>query len=1165
MDETSRKAIEKRKTSKAWKWAATGAGLVVGGVAIGLTGGLAAPVLAPLLVGASAGTLGFLATSGGAILLGTLFGVAGGGLTAFRARRRIQGIDEFEFHQIVDDPELPQIPSLHATIVCTGFMTKENDYIDPWRPTCNHTLDRRDVYALKTESAAFLSAGKDLDTYVRDYVLMKGATEVVKRTALAAFYTAVALPAAIYKSAGTVLDNQFIRTRDKANKAGILLADVLEQRVQGARPTTLIGAGLGAVIVFRALIELHSRGLAHLLFDVILISAPLSPSPAEWAKARHVVSRRLVNAYSSNDYVLAIVVRLHSLVSTQLTLRVAGLQPVGIDGVEDVNVSEIVGGHMELLSKLDQPSLLAHELKSRFTLLARSLSGLPRSAPYAPFRARTPQRASFASSMASSVDRKRASASPDAKVSQDATLPAKKRRVVKDSSEEAEEPSSTNGKGKAKAVAAIFQPKAKASSTKAEEPTSASTSRSSPEQGSSEESEETDSEEEAQVEDESKERKQDKVQAVKLAEIFTKKKIGASTEIGGHNVLDWKAGDPVPYASLVKTFQLIEGTSKRLEISAFLSAYLLAVIQRSPEDLTRVVYLCINRLCPDYEGLELGIGEGLLQKAIAEATGRGLAQVKADYVKTGDLGLVAQSSRKVQPTMFKQKPLDVRVVFKNLKDIAAASGQNSQAKKTGIIKKLLAGCEGSEAKFVIRSLEGKLRIGLAERTVLIALATAVVRHEIEQSGKKISQAALEQRIEAGQDMIKQVFSELPSYDKIVPALLEQGIDKLHDVCALTAGIPLKPMLAKPTKAITEVLDRFEGQDFTCEYKYDGERAQVHMLEDGSIKVFSRNSEDMSIKYPDLVEQLPRCIKPSVKSFVIDAECTAWSKDEKRLLPFQELSKRKRKGVKIEDVTVRVKLFAFDLLYLNGETLLKTDLDSRRKLLREHFSPVANEFDFATSADASDVEHIQAFLDESIKQGCEGLMVKMLHGQGAYYEPSRRSMNWLKVKKDYLQGVGDSFDLTVIGGYHGRGKRTAVYGAFLLACYDPDSESYQAVCKLGTGFSEEALDSHYTVLKPHECGKRGYYEVGTATPDVYFEPRVVWEVLAADLSLSPVYTAAREQLGGERGVSLRFPRFIRIRDDKGVEDSTTPEFIAEAYQRQAVTVNGKRKTADEDLY
>ncbi|RPD62906.1 ATP-dependent DNA ligase [Lentinus tigrinus ALCF2SS1-6] len=625
----------------------------------------------------------------------------------------------------------------------------------------------------------------------------------------------------------------------------------------------------------------------------------------------------------------------------------------------------------------------------------------------------------------------------------------------------------------------------------------------------------------------------------------------------------WKVGDPVPYAALAKVFSLIEATTKRIEKTSLLTSFLLLVIRRrakaDTQSLLQAVYLCINRLCPDYVGIELGIGESLLIKAISESTGRSMAIVKADLKKEGDLGLVAMNSKNSQKTLFKPKPLTLPVVFKNLKEIALSSGHSSQNKKVSIITKLLASCQGQEAKYIVRSLEGKLRIGNAERTVLVALAHATVLAEQESSNKRLSKDKLAARLEEATNVIKQVYSELPSYDLVIPALLNVGIDKLRNECKLTPGVPLKPMLAKPTKAIGEVLDKFEGKKFTCEYKYDGERAQVHKLEDGTIAVFSRNSEDMSKKYPDLMEQLPRCVKEGTKTFVFDAEAVAIDKDSAKLLPFQELSRRKRKDVKVEDIKVRVCLFAFDLLYLNGEPLLQKDFTERRELLKEHFQPVDLEFQFAKASDAHATDDIQSFLEESVKDGCEGLMVKMLEGELSHYEPSRRTVNWLKLKKDYLAGVGDSLDLVVVGGYYGKGKRTNVYGAFLLACYDSDSEEYQTICKIGTGFSDEALQAHYESLKPLEMQTpRGDIKIGGAKPDVWFEPKVVWEVLTADLSLSPIYTAA-QGLVEERGISLRFPRFIRIRDDKSADDATGPEQIAEMYQRQALaqTKGGKK--------
>jgi DNA ligase 1 len=258
-------------------------------------------------------------------------------------------------------------------------------------------------------------------------------------------------------------------------------------------------------------------------------------------------------------------------------------------------------------------------------------------------------------------------------------------------------------------------------------------------------------------------------------------------------------------------------------------------------------------------------------------------------------------------------------------------------------------------------------------------------------------------------------SELPSYDVIIPTILEHGIKQLRENCKLRPGIPLKPMLAKPTKAITEVLDRFEGQTFTCEYKYDGERAQIHYVAKdapeelsqslpgatkaaaaGVASVFSRNSEDLSKKYPDILAKLNSWVKDDTKSFVLDCETVAWDMVEKKVLPFQQLMTRKKKDVKIEDVKVKVCVFAFDLLYLNGEAVVERPLRERRELLESAFQPVEGEFAFATHMNGQELEEIQTFLDESVKASCEGLMVKMLDGSESGYEPSKRSRNWLKV-------------------------------------------------------------------------------------------------------------------------------------------------------------------------
>ncbi|KAF5719434.1 DNA ligase 1 [Fusarium mundagurra] len=664
---------------------------------------------------------------------------------------------------------------------------------------------------------------------------------------------------------------------------------------------------------------------------------------------------------------------------------------------------------------------------------------------------------------------------------------------------------------------------------------------------------------------------------------------------------DWKPGTPVPYAALCTTFSLVEMTTKRLIIMEHCSLFLRQVMRLTPEDLLPTVLLMINKLAPDYAGIELGIGESLIMKAIGETTGRSLQVIKADQKEIGDLGLVAVKSRSTQRTMFKPKALTIRGVHQGLMNIATVTGNGAQGRKVDGIKKLLAAADAnstgkvditkdkggpSEAKFIIRFLEGKLRLGLAERTVLVSLAQAIVAHEADAKGEVPSTSDLEK----GESILKTVYSELPSYDVIIPAMLEHGIMKLRENCKLRPGVPLKPMLAKPTKAITEVLDRFEGQTFTCEYKYDGERAQIHYVAKdapqelseasqsaakeaaaGVASIFSRNSEDLSRKYPDILAKLHTWVKPDTKSFVLDCETVAWDVDEKKVLPFQQLMTRKKKDVKVEDVKVKVCVFAFDLLYLNGEAVVEKALRERRELLETAFNPVEGEFSFATHMNGQELDEIQVFLDESVKASCEGLMVKMLDGTESGYEPSKRSRNWLKIKKDYLSGVGDSLDLVVLGAYYGKGKRTSVYGAFLLACYNPNSETYETVCNIGTGFSEQVLEDLHTQLseitidrpKPFYSHSSG----GQHQPDVWFEPRFVWEVKTADLTLSPRYKAgAKEGVdpSGNKGISLRFPRFIRVRDDKKADAATTSRQVAEMYRKQESVTKNKGPSVDDDF-
>eukprot|EP00878_Enallax_costatus_P010738 GHUV01011215.1.p1 GENE.GHUV01011215.1~~GHUV01011215.1.p1 ORF type:complete len:820 (+),score=334.68 GHUV01011215.1:667-3126(+) len=628
-------------------------------------------------------------------------------------------------------------------------------------------------------------------------------------------------------------------------------------------------------------------------------------------------------------------------------------------------------------------------------------------------------------------------------------------------------------------------------------------------------------------------------------------------------LITWKEGQPVPYAFLAETFQTIAGTTKRLEIISCLTAAFRAILASTPADLLPAVYLCTNRVAPAHTGTELGVGDSILIKALAQSTGRKESSIKADYESTGDLGSVAAACRGQQRTMFPAPPLTIAGVLKTFREIAKASGQSSQERKRGLIGKLLVASKGSEPGYIIRSLQAKLRIGLAEQSVLVAIAHAVLLHK---EGAKDKDGRLADRLEQAAQVVKQAYSECPTCDVLIPALLGHPVSEVCNHVHFMPGVPVKPMLAKPTAGVSEVLDKFTGIEFTCEYKYDGERVQIHVQDGGKkVHIYSRNSEDMTPRYPDIVSRLPGWLTPGTKSIVIDGEAVAWDQEKNKILPFQVLSTRARKEVALADVKVHVCVFAFDCLYHNGTSLLHEPLTKRREVLNGALVEVAGQVSHATTKISNDVEELEAFLNEAVDASTEGLIVKTLNDT---YEPSKRSSHWLKLKKDYLQGVGDTFDVVPIGAFYGRGKRAGVFGAYLLAVYDDESETYQTISKLGTGFSEEQLVQLADSLRPAIIpAPRPYYQYGeSGVPDVWFEPTQVWEVKAADLSISPLHQAALGMVEPGKGISIRFPRLVRVRDDKNPEDATTASQVADMYRQQAVVqAEAKAKAGDDGDY
>jgi DNA ligase-1 len=671
----------------------------------------------------------------------------------------------------------------------------------------------------------------------------------------------------------------------------------------------------------------------------------------------------------------------------------------------------------------------------------------------------------------------------------------------------------------------------------------------------------------------------------------------------------------IPYHELTRVFTKIEKHPSRLVIVDTLAFFFRQLIMNSPEDVIPCVYLCVcTDVGPPSENLKMGVGEALLIRAISESTGTTIAFIKQKYQQEGDLGRVAQSCRTKQKTLegfqehFVPSPrhLTVRQVYETFLQIANASGTSSLHFKLSNIKRLLVLCQSvqqldknsmEEAKFLIRGLEGKLRIGLAEKTLLRALTYAFLKDEQENLTFNTKEKALA--------LTKQAFLECPNYTLFVNAMfalcgphnthgtLEQ-LNKLKERCHLTLGTPISPMLAMAARTMKNVVNKFVNTSFTCEYKYDGERAQIHVISSNNskpflqVKIFSRNLEQNTENFPDIQQLIEKNWKTNnFQNLILDTEIVAMDLTTKKKMSFQILSTRSRKRVDANRIKVSVCVYMFDLLLLNDQSLLGKSLEERRRLLYEtvpveipHVLEFARHEDFIYHAqattlstinhDTDSLERLEQFFQASLREQCEGLMIKAL---SSTYEPSKRSNKWLNLKKDYIEGIGDTMDLVPIGGYFGKGKRTGVYGGFLLACYDPTSQKFQCFTKVSTGLSDELLRSLWAKLHRNALQKPPVdYDIDinmSAIPDEWFEATYVWEIAGADFSLSPQYTAAKgqvEETGGgppPRGLSLRFPRYVRSREDKRPSEATTSQEIAQLYKQQMTDPGKKQKKQDEE--
>lgn len=620
-----------------------------------------------------------------------------------------------------------------------------------------------------------------------------------------------------------------------------------------------------------------------------------------------------------------------------------------------------------------------------------------------------------------------------------------------------------------------------------------------------------------------------------------------------------------------------KGENSKDAVKELLSNLFVNIINNYSADLPKIYYFLSSKVGPEYISPEFGIGEGILEKIVGKVIGISDKILKEKLIATGDLGTVASEGKKNVKTMDAfsnfikvgpQKKLTISQIMKVYKNVAVKKGKSSQDEKIKLLCDLMFKADKDEIKFLVRSLQKSLKIGASFKTILSAFSRAITKIlKNKTDEKEIYRILLASK--------NQLSDEDIFFGHIIELIHKKtNFSELIDLCHIRCGIPVNPQLARPTTGIKVIFDRFADTPFTCEYKYDGFRGQIHYY-NKKTQIFSRNLEDMTETYPDVVEFINNFIKESAEknnkqlnSFILDCEMVAYDKKNEKILPFQQLTTRSRKNVDLATITIHVCMFCFDILLLNDEILINKTLKERRKYLYSTFTE-SQYIQFAKHLDYGDAIEMENFMTESVSSGCEGLIVKAID-QNSEYMPGQRNFNWLKLKKDYLDtSLGDSIDLVIIGAQYGKGKRKGLYGSFLLACYNDDNETYETVTMTGGGLKDAELDELYNKLKEIILPQApSNYKLGKAEPDIIFEAKIVIEVKTADLSISPIYTAGYDLTPDHRGVSLRFPRFQRIRDDKKPHEACTSEEIVKLYNNQAsINKNNKSFISNDidDLY
>ena len=578
------------------------------------------------------------------------------------------------------------------------------------------------------------------------------------------------------------------------------------------------------------------------------------------------------------------------------------------------------------------------------------------------------------------------------------------------------------------------------------------------------------------------------------------------------------------FARLAHTFEELERTGSRLALIELLTAPFRSV--ERPEEIEKVCYLVQGRVAPFFEALEMGMAEKTVARSIAIAAHTTSEDVLQRYATLGDMGLVAEQLRKGAGAM--SDALSVDEVFLALRAIAQTSGKGAVEQKIAGLADLLTQVDGVSAKYVVRILLGNLRLGIGDATVLDALAKARWN---DVKKRKLLEGAYNKTSDLG--LIGRTIFEHSD---------EEEAERAVAALDIQVGKPVHSQLAERLPTAEAIIAKMGA--VVVQYKYDGLRAQIH--KDGQqVTIFSRNLEDQSHMFPELIAGTLKQVR--AERAILDAEALAYNATSEEFLPFQETTRRRRKhGIEALAEQLPLKAFVFDILYKDGASLLDTPLAERLKILEEILHPADATLMLTASHTEQDAHTLTLLFDEAISKGLEGLVVKKPESR---YEAGARNFNWVKLKRHSAGALNDTIDCVLLGYLYGRGKRAALgAGSLLVGVYDPERDLFVTVTKIGTGLSDEQWRSIRERTRGLEVDHRPARVSSLIEPSVWVEPQLVLEVLADEITRSPIHTAGK--VGAEPGYALRFPRLISFREaDKKPEDATTIHELIELYESQ----------------